>query len=100
MASKARRLMSGPRHASRRCSGENISDCGSAICGQPAKTFGVHHGHSPRAIELARNCTCGKNCDLASQGIVTAPESHGEEGRRKARANTAMVTATGGTLDP
>src|SRR5215470_12695936 len=81
--------------ASRTCSGENSSDCGSEICGQPAKILGDHHGHSPRAIELARNCTWGKNCDLASHGIVTAPDSHGQAGSRKARANSAMATPNG-----
>src|SRR5215467_7834752 len=78
--------------ASRTCSGENSSDCGSEICGQPAKILGDHHGHSPRAIEPARNCTCGKNWDLASHGIVTAPDSHGQAGSRNASANMAMAT--------
>ena len=41
--------------ASKTWSGENKSDCGSEICAQPAKTLGDHHGHSPRANELARN---------------------------------------------
>src|SRR6267378_333624 len=79
--------------ANRTWSGENNSDCGSEICVQPAKTLGVHHGHSPRANELARNCTCGKNCDLASHGIVTAPESHGQVGSRNASAKIPMVAS-------
>src|SRR5262249_60444588 len=75
--------------------GENRSDCGSEICGQPANTFGDHTGHSPRASELARNCTCGKNCDLASHGIVTLPESHGQAGTRKASAKIAIASTSG-----
>ena len=94
-ASKARRLIAELKAASRTCSGENSSDCGSEISGQPAKTLGVHHGHSPRANEVARNCTCGKNCDLASHGIVTAPDSHGQAGSRKASAKIAIVAASG-----
>src|SRR3977135_87181 len=77
--------------ANRTWSGENNSACGSEICRQPAKTLGVHHGHSPRANELARNCTCGKNCDLASHGMVTVPESHGQVGSRNASAKIPMV---------
>src|SRR3954469_15787462 len=84
--------MAGRRSAHATCSGENKSDCGSAIIGQPANTFGVHHGHSARAIEVARNCRAGKNCDFASHGIVTAPESHGQDSATKARANIAMLT--------
>src|SRR5262245_12924146 len=56
--------------------------------------LGVHHGHSPCAIDQARNCTCGKNCDFASQGMVTAPESHGQVGSRKASAKMAMVAGS------
>src|SRR6266567_4075738 len=94
-ASKACRLIAALEAASSTCSGENKSDCGSEISDQPAKTFGDHHGHSPRASELARNCTCGKNCDFASHGMVTAPDSHGHAGSRKASANIASVTGSG-----
>src|SRR5262245_42228568 len=80
--------------ASKTWRGENNSDCGSEIWVQPAKTFGVHHGHSPRANELARTCTCGKNCDLASHGIVTVPESHGQVGNRNASAKIPMVASS------
>jgi hypothetical protein len=76
-------------------SGENKSDCGSEICGQPAKTFGDHHGHSPRATDVARNCTWGKNCDFASHGIVTSPESQGQAGNRKASMKIARVRTSG-----
>src|SRR2546429_4107316 len=94
-ASKACRLIAALEAASSTCSGENKSDCGSEISDQPAKTFGDHHGHSPRANELARNCTCGKNCDFASHGIVTSPESHGQTGNRKTSRKIATVTASG-----
>src|SRR5262249_59855046 len=57
--------------------------------------FGDHTGHSPRASELARNCTCGKNCDLASHGIVTLPESHGQAGPRQASPNIAIAGTSG-----
>ena len=33
-----------------RTAGEKISDCGSAVCGEPAKTFGVQNGLSPDAM--------------------------------------------------
>src|SRR5215470_4809377 len=81
--------------ASNTWSGENKSDCGSEICGQPAKTLGDHHGHSPRAIELARNCTCGKNCDFASHGIVRRPESQGHAGSRTASVKIKSVRTSG-----
>src|SRR5215467_972337 len=86
MKSTARKLGVGSKAASARCRGEKISDCGSAICGQPAKTFGVQNGDSPRASDEARNCNSGWNCALASHGIVTAPESHGQD--RTANAAT------------
>src|SRR5258708_36253683 len=81
--------------ANRTWSGENKSDCGSEICGQPAKTLGDHQGHSPRANELARNCTCGKNCDFASHGIVRRPESQGQAGSRNASMNIKSVRRSG-----
>ena len=90
-ASTACRLIAELKAASRTCSGENSSDCGSEISGQPANTLGAHHGHSPCANAVARNCTCGKNCDLASHGMVTAPDSHGQAGSTKASAKIAMV---------
>src|SRR5215467_11544653 len=86
MKSASRKLGVGSSAASARCSGEKISDCGSAICGQPANTFGVQNGDSPRASDEARNCNSDWNCALASHGIVTAPESHGHE--RTANAAT------------
>src|SRR4029453_4655185 len=93
-ASTARRLMAELNSASRTWSGENRSGLGSEISGQPAKTLGVHQGHSPRANDVARNCTCGKNCDFASHGMVTAPDSHGQAGGRNASAKIAMVTTS------
>src|SRR5258707_14150831 len=80
--------------ASSTWSGENSSDCGSEISGQPANTLGVHHGHSPCAMDVARNCTGGKNCDLASHGMVKVPESHGQAGSRNASANMAIVAGS------
>src|SRR5262245_66501457 len=77
--STARKPGRGTTNASSRCSGEKISDCGSEICGQPAKTLGVQNGDSPRASEDARKLTCGKNCDLAYNGMVTAPDRHGQK---------------------
>ena len=50
--------------------------------GQPANTFGVQNGDSPVANARAMNSTGGKKVDLASYGIVTAPESHGHAGTR------------------
>src|SRR6266849_3118335 len=94
-ASTARKLIAELKTASKTWSGENSSDCGSEISGQPAKTLGAHHGHSPRANDVAKNCTCGKNCDLASHGIVTAPDSQGQAGSRKASAKTAIVATSG-----
>jgi len=46
--------------------------------------FGVQNGESPCAREVARNCSSGWNCDLASHGMVTAPDSHGHARNRKA----------------
>src|SRR5262249_47712464 len=86
MKSTARKFGVGSNAARAKCSGEKINDCGSAICGQPANTFGVQNGCSPRASEDARNCNPGWNCALASHGIVTAPESHGHD--RAANAAT------------
>src|SRR5215216_5593174 len=87
----ARKLGLGSSTATRRWSGEKISDCGSETCGHPAKTLGVHNGDSPRAREAARKRTCGRNCDLASHGIVTAPDSHGQAKTRQASAKIASV---------
>src|SRR5437870_8417345 len=92
--SKARKPISGCKAANRTCNGENSSDWGSQIIGQPAKTFGVHQGHSPRPMDAARNCNGGKNCDFASHGMVTAPESQGHAGTRKASAKTAMASGS------
>src|SRR5258705_6865562 len=47
--STARKLGVGSNAARAKCSGEKISDCGSAICGQPANRFGVQNGGLPRA---------------------------------------------------
>src|SRR5262249_58788862 len=92
--------MTGLSAASTTCSGENNSDCGSEISGQPANTLGVHHGHSPCAIDVARNCTGGKKCDFASQGMVTVPDSHGQGGSRKESANTPMGASNKTRLAP
>jgi len=59
--------------------------------GQPANTFGDHHGHSPCAIDVARNCSAGKNCDFASHGMVTAPDNHGHASTTNAAAKSAIV---------
>src|SRR3989442_15520574 len=91
----ARKPALGSSKARRKWSGEKISDCGSEICGHPAKTLGVQNGDSPRASEAARKRTCGRNCDLASQGIVTAPESHGQDSTRHASANRPTVAGGG-----
>src|SRR5262249_2243738 len=47
------------------------------------------------ASDDARNCTCGKNWDFASHGIVTSPESHGQAGNTKASMKIARVTTRG-----
>src|ERR1700741_3828156 len=75
--STARKLGVGSNAARAKCSGEKISDCGSAICGQPANRFGVQNGDSPCAKDEARNCNCDWAWALASHGMVTAPDSHG-----------------------
>src|SRR5947209_6770447 len=75
-----------PQTASSTWSGENSIDCGSAMFGQPANTFGVQNGDSPLANARAMNSTGGKNVDFASYGTVTEPESHGQAGTRKASA--------------
>jgi hypothetical protein len=85
--------------ASNTCSGENSSDCGSEISGQPAKALGDHHGQSPRASDAARNCIGGKNCDFASHGIVTAPDSHGHAHATNASAKIATVTSSEARMD-
>ena len=82
--------------ASSTCSGEVSIDCGSAMFGQPANTFGIQNGDSPVWNARAMNSTGGKNVDLASYGIVTAPESHGHAGTRKASAKIATTRASGG----
>src|SRR5215510_12008310 len=89
--STARKPGRGATKASSRCGGEKISDCGSEICGQPAKTLGVQNGDSPRASDAARKLTCGKNCDLASHGMVTAPVSHGQARTSDASVNRPSV---------
>src|SRR6478752_3399779 len=55
--------------------GEKISDCGSATCGEPAKTKGVQNGDNPLCRAPARNWSCGWKCALASQGTVTTPDN-------------------------
>src|SRR3954466_8592092 len=82
--------------ASSTCSGESSIDCGSAMLGQPAKTFGAQNGDCPVWSARAMNSTGGKNVDFASYGIVTAPESHGHAGTRKASAKIATMRASGG----
>src|ERR1700720_3389827 len=47
-ASAARKLGAGATAASSTWGGEKISDCGSAICGQPAKTLGVQNREDGR----------------------------------------------------
>src|SRR6476661_3580852 len=49
----------GTSSATIKCKGEKISDCGSAICGQPAKMLDVQNGDWPVASERARNASCG-----------------------------------------
>jgi hypothetical protein len=48
----------------------------------------------PLLLTLARDCNGGKNCDLASQGIVTVPDSHGQAGNRKASAKSERIAVT------
>jgi hypothetical protein len=78
VTSTAHRLGSPLTSASSRNGGEKIMDWGSATCGWPANTCGVHHGHSPRAMLCARNWICGWKCALASQGMVTRPMIQGQ----------------------
>jgi hypothetical protein len=64
--------------ASARNGGEKIIACGSAICGWPLNTKGAQNGESPLARLWARNWICGWKCALASQGMVTRPDSQGQ----------------------
>jgi hypothetical protein len=57
--SMAAKVGSGLNSAKRAKAGTKISDCGSAIWPQPENTFGDHNGHSPEAMDRARNCNCG-----------------------------------------
>src|SRR5262249_3249184 len=41
-----------------------------------------------------RNCSCGWNSALASHGMVTAPDSHGQAGSAKAAAKIATTAAS------
>src|SRR5260370_20415095 len=75
--SASRKLGVASSAASAKCSGERISDRGSAICGQPANTVGVQNGDSPRASEDARNCNSGCNLALATDVLATVPGSDG-----------------------
>jgi hypothetical protein len=59
MPSTARKEGAELNSASRKNGGEKIWDCGSAICGKPAKTLGVQKGLSPAANARARNTICG-----------------------------------------
>src|SRR5258705_2989161 len=57
--SASRKLGVGSNAARAKCSGEKISDCGSAICGQPANRVGVQNADPPRATEDASHCNSG-----------------------------------------
>ena len=46
-------------------------------------------------MDVARNCTAGKNCDFASHGMVTAPESQGSAGSQNAAAKIKTVSGSG-----
>ena len=63
--SSARKLGCGVSAASRR-KGEKIRDCGSAICGVPAKTLGDQKGDWPLCSAVARNWSCAWKWALAS----------------------------------
>ena len=73
-----RKLGAGDSNASR-IAGEKMSDCGSATWGEPAKTLWFQKGDCPEWIARARNSTCAWKCALASNGIVTDPESQGQQ---------------------
>src|SRR5208283_1689174 len=68
--SSSRNDGSGEAQAARRKNGEKISDCGSEICGMPAKTLGVQKGDWPECNACAKKANCGWKCALASQGMV------------------------------
>ena len=81
--------------ASTRNGGEKIIDCGSAICGWPLNTKGAQNGDWPLARLCARNWICGWKCALASQGMVTRPDSQGQPMTSAASANIATARAIG-----
>src|SRR5215472_17677245 len=81
--------------AKARNGGEKIIACGSAIWGCPLNTKGVQAGESPRARLCARNWICGRNCALASQGIVTRPDSQGQPMMSEAKRKVARANAHG-----
>src|SRR5262245_2911416 len=94
-ASMAQALGAGSSSASSTNGGEKIIDCGSAIWGWPENTNGVQNGHSPAAMLWARNWIWGRKCALASQGIVTRPDSQGHPMTTDASTNTT----SGGSSD-
>ena len=85
--------------ASSRNGGEKIIDCGSAICGWPREHVGMSRTAIRRARSCAaRNCICGRKCALASQGIVTRPDSHGAS--HDAKAARTKTSETGSSAAP
>src|SRR5215831_1569123 len=98
VASWAHRLGAPSMSANSRNGGEKIIDCGSAICGWPLNAKGAQAGDWPCARLWARNWICGKNCALASQGIVTRPDSQGQPMRSEAKRKVARANAHGGAM--
>ena len=95
VASTAHKLGAPSMSASARNGGEKIIDCGSAICGWPLNTKGAQNGDSPLARLWARNWICGWKCALASQGMVTRPDSQGQPMTIAASRKIATARAIG-----
>src|SRR5262249_55989964 len=95
VASWAQRLGAPSMSARARKGGEKIIDWGSATWGWPLNTKGVHAGDSPRARLCARNWIWGRNCALASQGMVTRPDSQGQSMTSEASRKMAKPNAHG-----
>src|SRR5262245_24825085 len=100
VASVAHRLGALVSSASARNGGEKIIACGSATWGWPLNTNGVQNGDWPSARLRARNWIWGRKCALASHGMVTRPDSQGQQIASAASANRASGGNSGQACKP
>jgi hypothetical protein len=99
-ASPAARLGAALSAAISRCGGENTSDCGSAICGWPAKIFGDQNGDCAPCSAFASACNCGWKWAFASQGMVKMPLSQGKASKSQHKATYICIERSGQRLLP